>query len=274
MKELSTFTPGDLDEGERSRLMLLVCDEESISCATIRKLQNFVTNTGLRAVLAIPDYQYQKGLRGWAKVQILASIVNQLEGVMPIDYETAKRELGNNWALVRISGQVKWSKSAIILQEIEAANLKIIETTDPFDVAMIDRAKKVAEASNCWQDPAGCVFVRDEKVLAESASTSFNRSNCRGIPINFKDLELNPDERMFFCDSLHSERVAISEAAKREISLNRSTMYVTKFPCRSCALSVIAAGVKEIVFEKDSYGFIEVGDLFQTNPVILKRVIR
>lgn len=273
MKELNTYTPGDIDKGKRAQLMLLVCDEGSISCATIRKLQETIANTGLGTVLAIPDYQYQKGLRGWAKAQILASIVDQVEGVMPLDYETAKKELGNNWAIVQINGPVTWSRSeTIIPQEIEAANLKIIETTDPFDREMVDRAKEIIETSNCWQDPAGCVFVKDGEVLVESASTNFNNTNCLGIPIDFRELPLNPGERMMFCDSLHAERVGVAEASKRRISLEESTAYVTKFPCRSCALSLISAGVRTIVFSQDSYGLIEVVDLFEVNKITLKRL--
>lgn len=273
MKELNTYTPGDLDNGKRAQLMLLVCDEGSISCATIRKLQEAIANTGLGTVLAIPDYQYQKGLRGWAKVQVLASIVGRLEGIMPLDYATAKKELGNNWAIVRINGPITWSKSETIMpSETGAASLKIVETTDSFDRTMIDRARKAVETSNCWQGPAGCVFVKDGEVLVESASTNFNNANCMGIPIDFRELPLNPGERMMFCDSLHAERVGVAEASKRRISLEESTAYVTKFPCRSCALSLISAGVRTIVFSQDSYGLREAADLFEANKITLKRL--
>ena len=273
MRELNTFTPDVIDESRRVKLMLLVCDEGSINCATIRKLQESIAKTGLGAVLIMPDYQYKKGLRGWAKAQILTSVVNQLEGVMALDYETAQQELGKNWASVQINGPVTWSSSEkIIPQETNVSNLKIIETTDAFDKAMIDRAKKIVATSNCWQDPAGCVFVKDGEVLVESASTNFNQSRCTEIPINFGELELNPGERMMFCDSLHAERVAVTEASKKGVSLEKSSAYVTKFPCRPCMLSLISVGVKTIVFDRESYGLLEVEDLVQANEIVLKRI--
>ena len=274
MKEqLRRVSPLDLDQDKRSQLMLLVCDEGAISCATFRKLQEDIADSGMRTVLAIPDKQYQKGFRGWAKVQVLSSIVDQLEGVMPIDYETARQELGKNWAIIRINGPVTWGEiETITHSETGEAPLHIAETADPFDRTMIDRAKKVIETSNCWQDPAGCVFVKDGEVLIESASTSFNNSNCEGIPINFRELSLNSSERMHFCDSLHAERVGVAEASKRGISLEGTTAYLTKFPCRSCALSLISAGVRTIVFGQDSYGLGEVSDLFDTNKITLKRL--
>lgn len=274
MKEqLSTISPVDLDKGKRDKLTLFMCGEGSISCSTFRKLEEAIGNKGLGTVLAIPDYQYQKGLRGWAKVQVLASIVDRLEGVMPLDYITARQELSKNWASVRINGPVTWGKKETITpSETELADLKIVETIDPFDRTMMDRAKKAIETSNCWQDPTGCVFVKDGEVLIESASTSYNDSNCMGIPIKFRDLPLNPGERMFFCDSLHAERMGLAEASKRRISLEGSTAYVTKFPCRSCALSLISAGVRTIVFSQDSYGLIEAAGLFEKNNITLKRL--
>ena len=78
---------------------------------------------------------------------------------------------------------------------------------------------------------------------------------------------------MMFCDALHAERVSISRAAASGIQLEGATMYVTKYPCRPCALSTIAAGIREIVFEKDSYGLAEVGNLFTTNNIAVKRII-
>jgi len=273
MKELRTFTPEQFSQNERSKLMLLVCDETAISCVSMRKLQEVVAAYGAGAVLVMPDYQYQRGLRGWAKAQILASIVDKLEGVMPVGYEAAKKEQGNNWALVRINGPVTWSKSEVITpKQTEKTIPKIVETKDPIDRVFIDKAKKVRESSNCWLDPGGCVFVKDGEVLIESCSTSFNQSKCRQIPIDFRELPLNRGERMFFCDSLHAERVGISKAAQRGISLQDSTIYLTKFPCRPCAASLIASGVGEIIYEEDSYGLAEVGDLLESNSVTVKKV--
>ena len=275
MRELDILTPGDIGEKDKAQLMLLVCDEDVIRCHTFRELQLAIEATGRKAVLILPDHQYQKGRRGWAKAHILASVASQIHGVMPLNYESATRELEQTWAVIEIRGPVTWGTQVVLAQSRteKVAKLPIIETSDPVDLEMIARAKGNVASSNCWLDPAGCVFVRNGEVLLDSCSTSLNHSGCAEIPMDFRELPLELGERMMFCDSLHAERVGISRAAEAGISLRGSTMYVSKFPCRPCALDTIATGVTTIVFDKGSYGLIEAADLFESNKITLKRAM-
>jgi deoxycytidylate deaminase len=47
---------------------------------------------------------------------------------------------------------------------------------------------------------------------------------------------------------VHAEMAAITEAARRGISLNNATLYCTTYPCHMCARHIIAAGIKRVVF--------------------------
>ncbi len=259
----------------KSRQTLFVCDESSITCATFRNLQKLIEQLGDEVVLGIPGYEYQKGKRGWAKAQILLSVAPQVKAVLSLDYEDTLREIDEKeWKKIFVNGRIAWNSNHAISSTNERHDvLQITETSNPFDLEMIERTRKVIENSNCWLDPAGVIFTREGEILVESTSTSYNSSHCHDIPINFTDLPLNEGERMIFCDSLHAERVGISEAARKGIPLQGSAMYVSKFPCRPCAQSAIAAGVKTIVFEKGSYGLIETADLFEINNITLKKVI-
>ena len=134
MRELDVLSPESLNVSEKARLMLLVCDERNISCVNLREFKEMITEVGIDAILVMPDYQYQKGTRGWAKAQILASVTERLKGVMPLDYESANQEVGNNWALVKIEGQVRWSKPERAIAEEIDTGVPINESTDPFDV--------------------------------------------------------------------------------------------------------------------------------------------
>ncbi len=274
MVEIKTFTSDEVTENDRARLMLLVCDESTIKCASLRELQNLISSSRFNAVLVLPDNQYRKGLRGFAKAQILASVSPKIEGVMPLNLEKFSVERTRKWAAVQIHGPISWTESLVITpEEARKVNLKINETSNPFDRLIIQRANDVRMGSNCWLDPAGCVIVKNGRVLMEKFSTRFNENECKAIPLVFQELSLKSGERMMFCDSLHAERVAITEAAKWGVSLKGSTMYVTKFPCRPCVLSSISAGINTIVFEKDSYGLLETADLLNSNNIELKRVI-
>lgn len=48
--------------------------------------------------------------------------------------------------------------------------------------------------------------------------------------------------------ALHSERNAIIQAARTGISILGTTLYITGFPCLSCAAMLVQVGIREIVY--------------------------
>ena len=51
--------------------------------------------------------------------------------------------------------------------------------------------------------------------------------------------------------TVHAEQNAISDAARRGVSLNGATAYITHFPCINCAIIMIAAGIKRVKYLHD-----------------------
>ncbi len=51
--------------------------------------------------------------------------------------------------------------------------------------------------------------------------------------------------------TVHAEQNAISDAAKRGVSVMNATVYVTHFPCVNCAKILASAGIREIKFLHD-----------------------
>ena len=47
---------------------------------------------------------------------------------------------------------------------------------------------------------------------------------------------------------IHSEINAISDCAKRGVSLDSSKIYITHYPCPNCFKSIAACGIKEIYY--------------------------
>jgi cytidine deaminase len=48
--------------------------------------------------------------------------------------------------------------------------------------------------------------------------------------------------------AVHAEMAAITDAARRGVSIQGSTLYCTTFPCHLCAKHIIAAGIKRVVY--------------------------
>lgn len=51
-----------------------------------------------------------------------------------------------------------------------------------------------------------------------------------------------------FSRPVHAEMAALIDSARRGVSVNSHTMYVTTFPCHNCAKHIIAAGLQRVVY--------------------------
>ncbi len=51
-----------------------------------------------------------------------------------------------------------------------------------------------------------------------------------------------------FMRAVHAEMAAITDAARRGVSVEGSTMYVTTFPCHLCAPHIVASGIRRVVY--------------------------
>ena len=52
-------------------------------------------------------------------------------------------------------------------------------------------------------------------------------------------------------NTVHSEINAICDAAKRGVSIEGGTIYINYFPCIHCTKSIIASGIKDVIYYKD-----------------------
>lgn len=67
-----------------------------------------------------------------------------------------------------------------------------------------------------------------------------------GSSSGFKDLRVS--NLIEFGRVVHAEMNAITEAARRGLSVGGATLYCTTFPCHMCARHVIAAGIMKVVY--------------------------
>jgi dCMP deaminase len=73
--------------------------------------------------------------------------------------------------------------------------------------------------------------------------------------------------------SLHSERAVISYCAKKGISTEGASLYVTCFPCEDCAREIVAAGITAVFFE-EGYSALNAQEVFRSRNVKIVQVIK
>ncbi len=115
------------------------------------------------------------------------------------------------------------------------------------DKNFINIAKEIASASKCVSKQVGAVIVKDGRIL----STGYNGTppgyiNCT----DYWDGEYTKDHHNWSKTyEIHAEMNAIIWAARKGISIENATIYVTLEPCSECSKNLIASGIKRIVYE-------------------------
>lgn len=116
------------------------------------------------------------------------------------------------------------------------------------DKNFINIATELSTASKCVSKQVGAVIVKDGRIL----STGYN-----GTPAGFTNCSEHwrgeyTDEHHEWSKTyeIHAEMNAIIWAARRGISIEGATIYVTLEPCADCSKNIIASGIKRIVYEK------------------------
>ena len=67
--------------------------------------------------------------------------------------------------------------------------------------------------------------------------------------------------------TVHAEQNAISDAARRGVSLSGSTAYITHFPCIVCSKLLVASGVQTIKYHFDYKNDPTVIEIFKENKI-------
>ena len=116
------------------------------------------------------------------------------------------------------------------------------------DKNFLNIAKELSFASKCVSKQVGAVIVKDGRIL----STGYN-----GTPAGYINCsehwkgEYTKDHHDWSKTyEIHAEMNAIIWAARKGISIEGATIYVTLEPCSECSKNLIASGIKRIVYEK------------------------
>jgi len=151
-----------------------------------------------------------------------------------------------------------------------------------FDQIRLEQLDILAERSTCDRGKPACILTKDDRILSEGyAGSPPGLPHCddEGHLIEFRALECEELEdwadgakqKLFTSDTgtkhcirtVHAEANAIAWAAKRGISTDGATAYVTMTPCRDCAKLLITAGIRMVIAKKDYHSSEQTKEWFQ-----------
>lgn len=116
----------------------------------------------------------------------------------------------------------------------------------------------VAQESKCISWKVGAIISKDERIISTGYNgTPAGQANCCEVAEengwvdsrgNMYEQHGEDHTNWSQKNEIHAELNAILYAAKRGISIEGATMYVTVSPCADCAKAIAQSGIKQLVY--------------------------
>lgn len=119
------------------------------------------------------------------------------------------------------------------------------------DKSLLVRCNEYAKnMSTCCKAQVGTLVFRGSECISSGYNLSMpdncKKVGCHRIAVYGEDSKNHrlPSD----CLAIHSEIMAIAQAARHGIDLSMSDMYVSRYPCEACARAIVTAGIKKVVY--------------------------
>lgn len=133
-----------------------------------------------------------------------------------------------------------------------------------WDDYFMEVADAISKRATCDRGRSGCVIARDKQLLVTGyVGSPQGLPHCDDIGHQMKKMVHEDGHMTQHCvRTVHAEQNAICQAAKRGISIDRSTLYCRMTPCRTCAMLIINCGIVRVVCENRYHSADESEDIF------------
>lgn len=191
------------------------------------------------------------------ELKSIEKIIMPLEDVSEIFAETYLKDKKVKY----INTFLRWNNHNAQLKNPPQQVDRIISQSE-FDKQIMGKALKEAEKSPDWWRQIGALAVKEGKIIFTAHNRPLPSDQVHNI---FGDPRSNFDYGVSFELSkfVHAEARIIAEAAKRGVSLDGASIYVTTYPCPVCAKSMAIAGIKKVYFI-EGYALLDAEDILKS----------
>ena len=118
--------------------------------------------------------------------------------------------------------------------------------------------------ATCDRGKTACIFTLNNQILVTGyVGSPPGFPHCDEAGHLFKKaMDEEGNVKLHCVRTIHAEQNAICQAAKRGVSLEGATVYVTMTPCRVCAMMLISIGIKRVVAEYKYHAGQETEEMF------------
>lgn len=143
-----------------------------------------------------------------------------------------------------------------------------------WDEYFLEVMHALAKRATCDRGRTACVIVKDNQIVVSGyVGSPPGLPHCDEVGhLMKKVMEEDGSIHEHCMRTIHAEQNAICQAAKRGVSVNGATIYCKLAPCRTCAMLLIAAGIKRVVAEYKYHAGGEAEEMLKTAGVSVEYI--
>ena len=142
---------------------------------------------------------------------------------------------------------LRWTKQISTTEFVVPPDRTI--SREAFDREVMIRLNQIKDQSPDWWRQIAGALVKNGEVVETAFNThhpSAHALTINGDPRSNLDAGQGPG----IYTSIHAEASLVAQCAQKGVSVEGSDVYVTTFPCPSCARLLVEAGVQRVFYEK------------------------
>lgn len=163
---------------------------------------------------------------------------------------------------------LRWDRTKVLAIE-KLDDIAVSE--DQFDINMMREAIDESKKTGDWWRQIGAVLVKDKEIIIRAYNKDLPGDHTPYQAGEVRDL-FKPGERHDLASTIHAEQNIISIAAKKGISTDGLTLYVTTFPCPVCAKLIAVSGIKNVYYSEGGSNF-DAKKVLESAGVEIKQVL-
>ncbi len=138
-----------------------------------------------------------------------------------------------------------------------------------WDEYFLDVMHALAKRATCDRGRTACVIVKENQIVVSGyVGSPAGLPHCDEVGhLMKKVVDEDGTIREHCMRTIHAEQNAICQAAKRGVSVDGATIYCKSAPCRTCAMLLIACGIKRVVAEYKYHAGGEAEEMLKTAGV-------
>jgi dCMP deaminase len=118
-----------------------------------------------------------------------------------------------------------------------------------------------ATRSSCHRLHVGCIFVKNNRIIAQGYNGYIAGCEHKAIVRDNHNIS-----------TIHAEQNTITDCAKRGVSSDGCSAYITHYPCYNCMKLLVSCGISEINYINDYKNDVLVGDLAKEANILINKI--